>query len=263
MKKCKRLLALMMAVLLCFSLCGCDALDEMRAQQAFWQLDGSILLGETVYRPLTPCEEFSPNMSDGDYICVTDPDVPVLLSGIIGENFDISADGVFLENWSYGEDGRSAYYYCRDDKHEEIEQRIQTGFKAEVLCYEYEQYDIKEGYQGLARYTLTEEQAQAVKTVYSSAIPAPVEDGFFFDSDVSLPLYAASADHLFMRDAQLTVELAGKSYYLSVEQTDGTLLLYTVPVDMHATFGGILETYHKAMRTMEAYYEDPFDEEWL
>jgi hypothetical protein len=52
MKNSKRWIALLLALLLCASLCGCTELETMRANHAVWQEDGSILWDGVVYREL-------------------------------------------------------------------------------------------------------------------------------------------------------------------------------------------------------------------
>ena len=50
MKTRKRWIALLAALMMCLSLCGCQELDDMRATHAFWQEDGSILWNGNVSR---------------------------------------------------------------------------------------------------------------------------------------------------------------------------------------------------------------------
>jgi hypothetical protein len=77
MKKSKRWIALLLALLLCTSLCGCRELEDMRATHAVWQEDGTILWDGVVYRELQNVPEEYQHYVNGT-IFVTETDVPVL-----------------------------------------------------------------------------------------------------------------------------------------------------------------------------------------
>ncbi len=263
MKKAKRILALLAVFVLCLSFSGCKALDEMRASQGFWQPDGSIRVGEYTYKPVPACEELQPYFSygyDAPMVYVTDPDVPVLLSRIMGESLDISDDDLFLEGgnaWDY--EGDTYPLYCREDKYEEVVSRIEAGFTPEIYFYYYSVYNEEEYEFEEKCYDLTAEQAEAVEYVYGNVIPKTLDEGFYFESDDYLTLYVASADRLFMQEA-LYLEVAGQAYYLTEPQEDGTSLLYAVPTDLRATFDAIYSTYRQAE---ESLYEEEYDEIYL
>ena len=91
MKKMKRWIALLVALLMCLSLCGCQALDDMRATHAVYQEDGSILWNDVVYRKLENVDQIDVLDVSYDYawIYVTESDVPVLLINWFGEEFDV------------------------------------------------------------------------------------------------------------------------------------------------------------------------------
>lgn len=265
MKNIKRLLAMVLAIAVCLSLSGCNALDELRACQGYWQLDGSIRWGEHSYKKLPACEELCPYFSyeyDAPVLHVTADDVPVLLSTFVGESFDISEDELFLEGYeeAYTDAEELGYVlYCREDKYEEFVTRIQKGFTPELYFYTYSVFD-EETYEYEDKYyDLTAEQVEAVQYVYSNVIPKTLEDGFYFHSDLSICLTTASADRLFQRDV-LYMEAVGQAYYLSVEQADYTTLLYAVPTDMRATFDGIFAAYRQAERDL---YAEDYEESYL
>jgi len=100
MKKLVQRIAIVLLVCcLCIGLGGCKALDEARANHAKWSESGTILLGDTEYILVENSENLYPTI---DYfessVHVTEPDVPVLLSFILGEFLYSSKDGVFLES---------------------------------------------------------------------------------------------------------------------------------------------------------------------
>lgn len=95
-----RCLAVLLLLAMACSLCGCQELDEMRESHAILQEDGSILWDEKIFLPLP--EENIPAYLDYDYmqyIYVTEPEVPVLLSTVMVEDILIlSAGGNYLNS---------------------------------------------------------------------------------------------------------------------------------------------------------------------
>ena len=103
MKKTTRILALCIAlVFVCLSATGCNAIEEMRERHGFYTKTGSIMIGDTEYLLLPENEYFSPLRDNADEIYVTDKDVPVLLSAMLGDGFNLYNDGLILSNAIYG-----------------------------------------------------------------------------------------------------------------------------------------------------------------
>ncbi len=127
MKKEIRVFSVVLSLLLCFGLCGCTALDEMRAAQCFRDEGGNILYQDHLYKPLPndlSVDDFVPEFSYDEYLMVTERDVPVLLSGIMGEVFSVSKDRLFLE-------GDPQEYYCRTDVYDTVYQQLKHPFSTE------------------------------------------------------------------------------------------------------------------------------------
>ncbi len=99
MKKYIKIIALILSVFtLCTILCSCDAIDEMRDKQAFWQKDGSILYNGNTYVKLPLYTEVnSKDFGYDSYIHVTEKNVPVLLSSEFGSYRNITKDGVVID----------------------------------------------------------------------------------------------------------------------------------------------------------------------
>lgn len=99
MKKYVKIIALVLSVFtFCTILCSCDALDEMRDKQAFWQKDGSILYNGNTYVKLPVYKELNYKAYDHEsYIHITEKDVPVLLSSEFGSYRNITKDGVVID----------------------------------------------------------------------------------------------------------------------------------------------------------------------
>ena len=92
MKKFIRTAILVFALtVFCFSLSGCHALDTARNAQAFLNDDGTILYDGKIYKPLPAGSEYAElthslisSYIKNNTIYITEKDVPVLLSGIVG-----------------------------------------------------------------------------------------------------------------------------------------------------------------------------------
>lgn len=90
MKTFKRWTAALLLGLLCFSLAGCHQLDEMKRNLAY-QKDENLILEGKIYRPITLENTYFYSLSTMGS-CVKDPEVPVLLSGLLGNQIMISGD---------------------------------------------------------------------------------------------------------------------------------------------------------------------------
>ena len=141
MKKYRKLVAVLCLVCLLLPLlCGCNALDKMREKQAFFDAEGNILWNGKVYKKLPSGEDFCPEW-DGGQICVTEEDVPVLLSNVCADSFyDIYEDGLFLEYQGFYEITGEEHFYCREDRYEEFAKKLQEGFAVDVVCALVEHY---------------------------------------------------------------------------------------------------------------------------
>lgn len=191
MKKTKRLLALLVAVLLCLSLCGCDRLDEMRKAHGFWQKDGSILLNGHVYKKLPSVSDYFNWDTNREDIFVTDVDVPVLLSMMAGEPFSVSKGEIMLDG--YDRDTDAQVQYCRADKYDMVCTMLTGDF--EVVTYGYYYYEPKtETYK---EYVLTASQKEGLAKVYATAKKR--EQTFEENGEYDVSISGYSSDNLFCR----------------------------------------------------------------
>ncbi|MBO5798082.1 MAG: hypothetical protein J6R77_07050 [Clostridia bacterium] len=267
MKRVLRLCAfVLVAVLLCGALCGCDMLDDARANHAQWTANGHILLGGVEYLPIPYSAYLCPIYSTERMVFVTDEEVPVLLSPLWGTNMDISQDGSILYQWA------TETYYCRADKYEYMLQRLGEGFTPVGYGYTYYEYgsfnleDFKERY-----YALTPEQTTALNKVYHNVTPHPYsyEEDIYFDYYVYLEEH--SEDLLFRQDSNIELNVAGDTYYL-IEYTGehmDEMLLYEVPKEYKKQFAAIMkplieseEALYDALGFDEEFYEDYEEEDF-
>ena len=231
MKTIKRLAALLLAAVLCLSLAGCRELDEARANQAFWNADGTIQWGDYTYKVLPECGEFSPTMADLDTVYVTRPDVPVLLSQQYGMGADRSEDGVFL--WL-----QSGEIYCRADKYDALAQRIENGFIREGYAYFYSGYSEDTGEWEEHVYKLSPSQEKVVDDIVATVEQAVIPDNATIETEYGITLYEVSDDLLFRRESY-SLEMTGDTYYV-VDYLSASTAVYEVPAVYVDTIAAIM-----------------------
>ena len=229
----KRLFAAVLCVFLLIPLAGCDALDEMRANQAFLQDDGSILWGGNTYKQLPANDYFQPPMSNRN-IVLTNKDVPVLLSNFQAITYMLVSEDQVLLNNHQG-------YYCREDQYDAYVQRLTQPFEAEELCFQYGYYDYETGEYIEAFYTLTDIQSAAIGQVLAEVEPWLLEEEYHGISGETFLIEESTKDHLMRRPyAELVIE--GLSIYLLVD-VGNSHHVYTVPDTLRPVFLSITNAY--------------------
>ena len=225
----KRLLAAALCLFLLIPLAGCDALDEMRKDQAFIQDDGTILWNGNVYKLLPENKYFQPMITGERSLSLTEKDVPVLLSGTFALTY-MGIDEAETLIHVYGEQP----YYCRADQYDALSARLSEPFAVEELCFQYGYYDYEEDKYIEGFHTLTSAQAQAVEEVLAKVTPWKLGESGAHISGWTMMIQESSKDHLMRRNrAQLVVE--GLSAYLTVEMGTETYV-YTIPDNLRPIF---------------------------
>lgn len=244
-KNVKRIFAFLLVLMQLVLLCGCDALDEMRQNQAFLNEDGDILWNGSIYKKLPACAYLAPLYGRDTVVYVTEDDVPVLLSSMFSKHrYYPSDDRRFLREYGYSEE----VYYCEVSIYDAICARIQAPFEPDIVCYSYDVYQ-EDSYEYETRYyTLTQEQVDAIKLVVQNTAPTTMQDGMYLDSQWTVYLEECSQDMVFRRST-MEISCAGSTYYLHLH-TDNGQLLFTVPEGCNAIFGEIVKEYVDA----EYYY---------
>lgn len=247
----RRIFVLFLAAVLIFLLCGCDALDEMRHNQAYYDADGNILWNGSVYKKLPVCEYLVPPTDYETTVYVTEADVPVLLSGMLClSEYYPSNDSVFLQDDNY--EG----YYCEESAFEQVRDRILAPFLPEIICYSYDVYEDGSFDFETKDYTLTQEQVDALTYVVENTEPTVMQEGMYLDCEWSVYLYACSQDMVF-RNNTMDISGSGNTYYVH-QYTDDGMLLFTVPEDYNTIFGQIVQAYLEAE---SAYLDEVFIED--
>lgn len=209
MKRMKRWTALLAALILCLSLCGCDHLDELRASHAVWQEDGTILWNGAVYKTLPDTYAEINTLLTGDQtVYVTAADVPVLLSAEFSDYFESDAKGIFLAGYvgSGDEYGDEYKLFCREDRYDEFAATLKDGFVFKGYCYDY--FDYTKG--GQTTYYLTVEQEYAISYIVDTVIPTEYTD---YPTEDYVKVYAYNEGDLH-RSYCCDLVNTGDAYYI-------------------------------------------------
>ncbi len=249
MKKACRILALFTAfVLVCLSATGCDAIDEMRNNQAFYTETGGVKLRDTDYLPLPQNEYFRPfKRDDNTVIRITKPDVPVLLSSEFGDYGSLYNDGEILY-CNYMDS-----YYCRVDKYSEYNAVLTAPFEPTGYCYTYHVLDIEDTLEYIEHlYQLTDEQAKAVDEILATATPTVQDENANYTYDYFVQLNACD-DTMLLRDEAVGIAINGNEYTIVRSNYN---LRYTVPSEYSAMFDSIVKQGFDATKASDKYYDE-------
>lgn len=231
----KRLLAAALCLLLVFAFAGCSALDEARENQAFSLGYGEVRWNGDLYKALPENEYFCPVMPNGRSLCLTTEDVPVLLRDMFALAYlQVSEDKTLLQDYS----GEIAY--CREDKFDQMAQRMILPFVPEELCFQYGYYDYEKDQYVDKFYTLNQVQVDAINTVLKDVTPRKMDKNTQF-SGQTIMVQESSADHLMRRD-HVEIAIEGLGAYLMVDGGKDTLV-YTIPDALYSVFSELTTMY--------------------
>lgn len=109
--KIKPIISILLTLLLCFALTGCDMLDEMKKEQAFYTNEEKteFVWQGTLYKHIEIDKDiFATSYVGAGYI--TESDIPVLLSDLYGDSFSIIEPyGLIMSNYGY--------YFCKAEEY--------------------------------------------------------------------------------------------------------------------------------------------------
>jgi hypothetical protein len=218
----KRILTAALALMLLLSLSGCGALDQMRSRHALYLGDGTVVWNGETYKALPECDYLAPEMDYGPSIMLTEKDVPVLLSDIFfRDSLDVSKDKNFLYSYEIG------IYYCKEEIHDEIKQRIRTPFVPDMVCYEFTVYNEDTADFENRHYKLTDAQIAGLEELMQSE-PLPNNHIMWEDQYWGITLYKSSEDLLLKKD-YMDIYSTGYGYFLLLRPENGSEELRSVP----------------------------------
>ena len=144
MKKYLKLISvLLVALTLCFSLCSCKELDEMREKRAEWGNEQMTVIkfDGKEYKLLSPCEDLVVDPEKGDnsgYVALEE--VPLLLTDQFGRRMKISRDREMIVCGNWENNYECNKVYARSDLYDELEEAI-GSYELGWLCYQNNRYD--------------------------------------------------------------------------------------------------------------------------
>ncbi len=206
MNKIKRIVLLLVAVLMCLSLCSCKELNERRDHHVLMQEDDTLLWKGQVYRPLPWPDEMREFMVENDYdsmLYVTKSDVPVLLNRVFYECGAYSlGDGLLIRVH-----GGSWEYYCRSDRYDELVSVIKEDAPMTKYYYMYYMEEWK-------NYFLTEEQMDIIRAVLADGETVSAE---LVKSQYATTIFACDEKEWFQQFF-LNIEYSEEEYYLQLSK---------------------------------------------
>ncbi len=255
----KTVLILVVCVL-CVSLGGCGALEEMRARHAKWGENGSVLYDGTEYFPIEiPIENWDGAHLSIDYLAdpvrLTEPDVPVLLSSFLPELLHVGADGIFLQSYE------TATVYCRADYYDEITNKLRNGFETVGYCYEYPVYDEEWIYRKDQIYRLTDAEAAALDAVLTTgtaaSIPAITENMYDYRAKIM-----RCDESMIFQEYLVDVYCLNGSYFVSSFDNGTGYWWIWVPEEYNAVFDSMLKVQKERYEEEMSWYEDNYEYEY-
>ncbi len=222
MKNLKKIICLVLTVLICFSLSGCNVIDRMRNSQIHYNKNQNLVYKNKVYKLLPDCEAFAPNMENREFLYVTDKDVPVLLSRIIGNEANITEDKKFI---TFEDKNYIPQYYAREDLYDDIATRINSKdyFDGYSFCHEYCDKD----YNWYSKHVMISEEAKnALDKIISSSKPEDVDIELMYPYHI-MELYSSSKDFYFIKYFA-SIYKTKENIYIGCEYSEDNTKVYKV-----------------------------------
>lgn len=261
MKKSVRIiLASALIITMCLCLCGCQQLDDLRAQHGVWTNKNStesITIDGTEYIQLT-----GENLMNLRYhnmrstpVYITKEDVPVLLASVFNDGqFSMTEDKNFIFNSesaeyeyssisfisvsSYSYAGYADVVYAKKDIYDTISNMLDGEINYTKYGYTYYQYNEEEGTDEVKEYTLTNHEVDTINEVLTVTKPELVDEPPFTAN------YITSIDKISDNEwfAEYCFEIykddVKDTYYL-VDFNSIDIKLWVVPKEYNATFDNI------------------------
>ena len=220
MKNIKRVLAIIFCLVICFSLCSCNYIDEMRLKQAFLEEDGTITFRDEVYITLPECDNLK-YYTEG-YGRVTTEDVPVLLSDNYGQSFAFNKD-LSLLRISLGN------YYVREDLYDQYYGIISSKPSLDRYCISGQKKSNNSSFIEYFEILLSNEAKQAIDAALQGE---KVEiSRYYWDGEVTVML--TDEEGFFLKTTDLRIlKYNGKMYVLFFN--DGVESTYPLSESVYA-----------------------------
>ena len=238
----KKTVVLSLAILMLISLCGCNALDDLREAQAIMESDGTIVWNGVTYKMIPDGTLLCPELDYTNTVNVTAPGVPVLASLFESQ---ISANTtkdkkLLVYTDAYGFTG----YYCREADYDALVARLSGEFVPDLVCFFYSEMD-EEGEYQKKYYKLSDAQLQALTTILTTVEPKLASQVGTPKADLEIYLTECSED-LLLQQERMALARVENQYFLEVFANDDAYL-FLVPASYNAVFDEVAKAYEDAM----------------
>ncbi len=227
----KKIVALILAVGLCFALCSCDALGSSDAQGYYKdETKNEIVFDNNTYKMLEAKieDDILVNVYNSGTICKEG--TPAVFAAIIGDGMSYNDQKTIIE---LIDDDLNFVYYCREDVYDEITQRVKN-LVLDYFCYTTFDDDAKP-----EDHALDDDMAAAVEEIVSSQTPKK-ED---VSSEKFVSLYKCDKEMTFHKEYVDVDLLDSGKYVITSYDVDYNTLVYEIPAEKLDIFKTLVDTY--------------------
>ncbi|MBR5451910.1 MAG: hypothetical protein IKV36_02820 [Clostridia bacterium] len=224
----KRLASVLLVIIICFSLCSCSMLDEMKEQQAFFLNDDKTeFVWKGVNYKQIPVNDdiFYNNLQPGGYI--TESDVPVLLSELYGYYFWVCEPMGLIET--------GGNFYCKTDEYDYYMTLIAT-YNKDKYAYRTEEIIGPNAYR--ANLNIVDEET--IKAIEYTLAFCKVKN-FNLQTQWMYTIYTCEDTGTFYDRCFDVVEVRGEGYYFQYEDKINGEEYYKVPDEYKKLFDKIYD----------------------
>lgn len=251
MKHIKKILCLSLAVLLCFSLIGCNAIDNKRKVQIHYNEEENLVYDGKEYKLLPECSAFSPDMTHTQNLFLTEEDLPVLLSEIFGISAYLTKDKLFISTDAFTYSDSKFAIYARSDIFDSIAARIKSGDYFDGFCFCYSYWDENGNYNETYK-IISEEAEKAVKEIISTGTPdEEIDIDLLYTYEVT-DLRACSNDLLF-NEYSATIYKTEKYIYITAFTGLNKEQVFKVSEEYYDAINEIVESYYSFKELYDNY----------
>ncbi len=271
MKSLKKFLCLCLSIIICFSLCSCNFIDELREKQAHFNKNNNIVYNGKVYKVLNDCKYSPSDFSKNKTVIITEEDVPLLLSETLGERFYLSDDEKFIKKYSFGYDYDYSYedetlennvYYAREDVYDEISSMIETSdyFDHYAFIYTDSVKDEKHNYEvSVEKWKLVDNDA---KDVFDFELDYGMHYKFeyeYMSQYYVTDIYKVSNDLTFKKLHLSLYNPPAGLYVVRSDYTSGIEIYIPVPIQYQDTIMKIVNEFNKLDKSEKIPIDDFVD----
>jgi len=224
----KKITAIILCLLMCFSLCSCKKFKELKEKHAVFD-DGGIVYKGVLYKPVEHSSEINYNYENLKFLNVTEPDVPTLLSPLRDRDYDMNEDETIITG---GNDSRD---YVREDKYEEYLDSLENGINYTKLNFQYYNEELGEN----KDYILTDDEYTLFMSLLKGT-PVTVENLSNRDYGYN-HFFLLSDNELFRQYGYKVISIAG-SYYI-IKTVDDKEVYYPSTPESDKMFKNFFENY--------------------